>query len=428
MQRGLSINIKVGIVISMILMVGWIAVAGAENRRKILLVTNGPLPIEDIVEALVYASGCQLVHTLSLINGFAIELPQLDSQEALAKLLQKFAMLGLVLDVYDDPVGMAGTITSVSTQDLSGTEGYGWGPERIGLPMVYKYWPEVQGTGVDIAILDSGVDRYHPELYPHVAGGVNALRDERWNKSYYDTYGHGTHMAGIIAAARNKLGTIGVAPGARLWAVRVLDSNGIGYASDVIKGLEWVDNKKIGLVNMSLGFIDANYPLEKATRLLSEHGVIMVAAAGNKSCPPGQTEGGGSEDEDPTCNASQLTEVKYPARYSWVIAVSAIDVDDHMPSYTLSGPAVDVVAPGGSAATGQILSTNRYGGYAWGSGTSQATAHVTGSVALALQRAPWLSFWQVRSLLRETAWDLGYAAEQQGAGLIDVESLMKALE
>jgi subtilisin family serine protease len=309
-------------------------------------------------------------------------------------------------------------------------ERYGWALERIGVPMVRQDMPELRGTGVHVAILDSGIDRFHPDLYPNIAGGFNALRDGRWNPSYYDTYGHGTQMAGIIAAPANHRGVMGVAPQARLWAVKVLDHNGFGYASDVINGLQWVYNNRIRLVNMSLGFIEPNYPLEQATRRLAyERGVIMVASAGNKSCPPGQEEGGGDDGEDaPTCNASQLTTVKYPAAYSWVIAVAAIDGDDRIPSYSLSGPAVDVVAPGGVSGGDQILSTNRGGSYALGSGTSHAAAHVTGSVALALQRAPWLSFWSTLGFLRETSWDLGYSATQQGAGLLDVEDLVKALE
>jgi subtilisin family serine protease len=155
-------------------------------------------------------------------------------------------------------------------------------------------------------------------------------------------------MAGIIAARADERGIVGVAPYASIKAVKVIDDNGVVYVSDVIEGLQWADNHGIRLINMSLGFIDASEPLEQATRTLYNRGAIMVASAGNKSCPPGQNEGGGSEGES-ECNASQLTAVKYPARYSWVIAVAAIDSNGRVPDYCLFGPEVDVrlpVAPG----------------------------------------------------------------------------------
>jgi subtilisin family serine protease len=256
---------------------------------------------------------------------------------------------------------------------------------------------------------------------------------------YTDDNGHGTHMAGIIAAAFNGLGVIGVAPQTTFLAVKVLDQDGVGYLSDVIAGLQWVydynyDHNNgtplIKLVNISLGFSTDNPLLEQAVQSLYDEGVIMVASAGNRCAQaPGQDEGGGDGcDGGPAlgCDPAQ-TAVRYPAAYPSVLAVVATDVDNHITAYSCSGTAVAVAAPGGSRATGiRTLSTDK-GGYGWGSGTSQAAAHVTGAVALALQKDPGLSFGQVKHYLETTAKDLGYPPTQQGAGLINVKKMLQAL-
>jgi len=183
------------------------------------------------------------------------------------------------------------------------------------------------------------------------------------------------------------------------------------------------------LVNLSLGFSTDSLPLQQAIQRLYNSGVIMVASAGNRcGADTRQDDGGGAFcGPAPTCT-SPLTTVKYPAAYPWVIAVAAIDIANAGTDYSISGAAVDVAAPGGAQASGQILSTNKGGGYGVGYGTSQAAAHVTGAVALALQKQWKQSFEQVRSLLQTTATVLpGFTQQQQGAGLIDAEKKLEAL-
>jgi subtilisin len=119
--------------------------------------------------------------------------------------------------------------------------------------------------------------------------------------------------------------------------------------------------------------------------------------------------------------------VNYPARYPWVIAVGATDLDNQVTNYSRSGVELDVVAPGGTGASGKILSTIPSGRYGLGSGTSQAAAHVTGAVAAVLQLEPWVSVEEVRHLLRMTATDLGYSPTLQGAGLIAVDKMINKL-
>jgi subtilisin family serine protease len=279
---------------------------------------------------------------------------------------------------------------------------------------------------VTVAILDTGIDPNHPELSGKVVTGYSAVPGE---SSYKDLHGHGTHMAGIIAADTNGKGIVGAAPEVKLAAVRVLDRNAKGRASDLIDGLQWAQKKGIRLVNMSVSFSDENVPLERAIKRLNTKGMIMVAAAGNcQDDDDGGDEGDGdgAEEGPSACDPAQ-TAVMYPAAYPEVIAVAATDVDNRIARYSHSGPELTIAAPGGSRASKRILSTARGGGYCLGSGTSQATAHVTGGLALALQRDRKLTFQEARDLLQATAKDLGYPEAQQGAGLIDVEKMLRSL-
>jgi subtilisin family serine protease len=221
--------------------------------------------------------------------------------------------------------------------------------------------------GIRIAVLDTGIDYLHPDLAARVVSCYNARAGEP-ETDCMDYNGHGTHVAGIIAASEIQPdGTPGQVPGlapvARLYAVRVLDNAGGGFVSDVINGLSWVYNHpEIHLVNMSLGFYKTSpYPLlQRLVAMLYEAGVIMVASAGNyrADCVAlvhqvAEGEGGDGEGGDTLvvldangqpCNRR----VKFPARYPETIAVAATDSDRNITDYSISGSEVDVVAPGGT--------------------------------------------------------------------------------
>jgi subtilisin len=206
--------------------------------------------------------------------------------------------------------------------------------------------------------------------------------------------------------------------------------------------MKWVYDSDIRLVNMSFGFPFSNpsdgTPLMRAVQSLYDAGVIMVASAGNRCAAAPTTEDGGGDDgclgggPAKTCNAP-LTAVTYPAAYQGlVLAVGATDRYDQITAYSLSGPELDVVAPGGAPESGapdhgQILSTNTGGGYGRGHGTSQAAAQVAGAVGLVLRYHPEFSFVQVSNLLKTTAVDLGSPSNKQGAGRIDVEQMINKL-
>jgi subtilisin family serine protease len=192
---------------------------------------------------------------------------------------------------------------------------------------------------INVAVLDTGIDLEHPDLQPFVAGGFSSL-----GGNYADLNGHGTHVAGTIAAANNDFGVVGVAPGVRLWSVRVLSGNGSGSSESVLSGLEWVIEKKreIGgrwIANLSLGD-EASSPAEhQAFRNAVNEGIIVIAASGNYS------------------TAEAVSPVAYPAAYPEVVAVGATDLSGVIATFSCQGPELDVTAPGVS-----ILSTVPRGG------------------------------------------------------------------
>jgi subtilisin family serine protease len=419
MIRNSAVRVVVGVLMSIVLIVGGAFAADADDSRKIVMFLDG-IPL-DVQKLLVTLTGSTVVHVLSLINALAIQLPLGEIDDVLELLLNNPAVLG----VFDDPIGSIVSSTLL-TEPHSG-ENFDWGLARIGVPEAQNI-EGVTGSGVTVGVLDTGIDSSHPDLSGRVVSGFNALPG---GGSYKDNHGHGTHMAGIIAAAANDKGIIGAAPKAKLSAVKVLDKDARGRVSDLINGLQWAQKKGLRVANMSLGFSEENVPLERAIERLHKKGMIMVVAAGNcNGDDGGGDEGGGGDEEEgttPACDSSQ-TAVKYPAAYAGVIAVAATDNNDQIAYYSLSGPEVIVAAPGGEKTGEGILSTTRGGSYAMGSGTSQATAHVSGAVALALQRNSKLTFEQMRDLIEATAEHLGYPTTQQGAGLINVQRMMESLQ
>jgi subtilisin family serine protease len=200
-------------------------------------------------------------------------------------------------------------------------------------------WVAGRGNGVNVAILDTGIDYNHPDLAPAYAGGYNAITKTNDPK---DDNGHGTHCAGIIAAADNNIGVVGVAPLARIWSVKVLDSQGNGKTSNVIDALNWVSQQKAQLggnwvISLSLGSCSASNLEQQAFESAISQGILVVAAAGN---------------HDPTapdvCSSTTNNSysVEYPAAYPGVIAVAAVDSTNTAADFSNTGSAVTLSAPG----------------------------------------------------------------------------------
>jgi len=274
-----------------------------------------------------------------------------------------------------------------------------WGIDRVFGDEVYSFptWSSSIGSGVTVAVLDTGIDKNHDDL--NVLDGTNTIDSTDW---WVDGYGHGTHVAGTIAALDNGLGVVGVAPDVALYAVKVLDNSGSGNVGTILAGIEWAvygpdgvdgteDDSKI--ISMSLGG-GYSASLEAACSSAFLSGSLLVASAGNSGNPPGRGDN-----------------VGYPAGYNSVIAVAATDQNDKRARFSSTGTAVELAAPGVD-----ILSTYP-GGYAIGSGTSMACPHVSGVAALVWAADPTLTNVEVRGILQTTAQDLGLSAEHQGYGL-----------
>jgi subtilisin len=258
---------------------------------------------------------------------------------------------------------------------------------------------------VDVAVLDTGITA---DSDLNVAGGISCLAGDT---SYADDNGHGTHVAGTIGALDNDSGVVGVAPGARLWAVKVLDADSSGWRSDVICGLDWVaaNSGTIDVVNMSLGgggsdsSCSGDDALHGAICRVVDGGVPVIVSAGNDGM-----------------DAANVV----PAAYDEVITVSALadsdglpggvgaattlGPDDSLASFSNFGADVDIAAPGVS-----ILSTVP-GGYARKSGTSMASPHVAGAAALYLQNHPGANPAEVKANLLSTRKDIALPNDHDG--------------
>ena len=265
-------------------------------------------------------------------------------------------------------------------------------------------WGISTGDGVKIGVIDTGIDLNHPDLAANVVGGKSFVSR---SKGYKDDNGHGTHVAGTIAALNNNIGVVGVAPEAWLYGVKVLDRKGSGWMSDVIAGIDWSAANGMQVITMSLGG-GGSSSLQAAVDNAYNQGIVIVAAAGNNAGAVG-----------------------YPAAYESVIAVTATDSSNHLAYFSSRGPEAELAAPGVS-----IYSTYKGGVYSTLSGTSMATPHVTGTVALLLATSPGIYYdsnlngkWdpsEVRSKLQDSATDLGASGRDDyfGYGLVNA---LKAL-
>jgi len=280
--------------------------------------------------------------------------------------------------------------------EVSGsTQTIPWGITRIDAD---DAWSLSSGLGVKVAVIDTGIDTDHPDLKDNLAGCVNKISSR---KTCEDDNGHGTHVAGIIAAKDNNLGVVGVAPNAKIYAVKVLDRRGGGYLSDVIEGLDWAVANQMQVVNMSLGTSSNVTSFYEAVKRVKAAGIIQVAAAGNSG--PGTNT------------------VTYPAKYSEVIAVAATDSADNVPSWSSRGPEIDLAAPGVN-----INSTYLSGKYKLLSGTSMSAPHVTGVVALRLFLKPGESSAQIEAVLEAYQDPLPLDPTLVGAGLVNAYKVVTA--
>lgn len=240
---------------------------------------------------------------------------------------------------------------SLNTNELNTRQIIPWGVESANAPAL---WSDVTGKGVKVAVLDSGFDYSHPDFGDNIKEGYNAIEP---GNPINDDYGHGTSMCGVIAAANNGFGIVGVAPDAELYPIKVLDEYGEGEISDIVEGIDWCIENDIQIINMSFA-IEKDIPLLKsAVEKAINAGIIIIASAGS------------------TFN----NKVGYPASYEGVISLTAVDRKLKLGDYSPKGK-IDFSAPGID-----VVSTVGDGCYEICSGTSIAASYFTGLTALVLQ-------------------------------------------
>ncbi|WP_123536025.1 S8 family peptidase [Halosimplex salinum] len=290
-----------------------------------------------------------------------------------------------------------------------------WGIDRVDADLVHAEG-ETGGDGTDgdggadLAILDTGIDSDHPDLQANLGSGKafvdcgsvsncrygGSTNDNACNEPWDDDDNHGTHCAGIADADDNSEGVVGVSTDATLHAVKVLDGCGSGSLSDVAAGVEYVADQGWDVASLSLGASSGDQTLQDACQYAENNGVLLVAASGN----------------DGPCTDC----VGYPAAYDSVVAVGSTDSDDSLSSFSSTGPELELAAPGGD-----IYSTVA-GGYDTYSGTSMACPHVSGAGAQLMDNGYTNS--EARQRLRDSAEDVGLAANESGSGLLDVEAAL----
>ena len=344
----------------------------AEKIPVLIGFTQQPGPNE---EALVRKHGGDIKYTYRLVPAIAASLPA-GAIEGLGKNPKVTSI---------DPDGQVQAIDD----ELDNT----WGVKHIGAGIVHDN-PN-KGTGVKVAIVDSGIDYTHPDLDANFAGGHDFANDD---PDPMDDNGHGTHVAGTVAAEDNDSGVVGVAPEASLYALKVLSASGSGSWSDIIAALDWAVDNGIQVTNNSYGSgTNPGGTVQAAFDNSAAAGILHVAAAGNSGNPKGKGNN-----------------VGYPARFDSVIAVAATNENDNRASFSSTGEAVELAAPGVA-----INSTKLGGGYVEFNGTSMASPHVAGTAALVIAAG----IADVRAQLQNTADDLGDSGwdPQYGFGLVDAD-------
>lgn len=289
-------------------------------------------------------------------------------------------------------------------------------PEGVKMIEAPMLWDEgYRGEDVVVAIIDTGVQSDHPDLKDRIIGGINFTTD--WNDDatcFEDNNGHGTHVAGTIAAADNGAGVIGVAPKVKLLILKALDRNGSGsyaWITDAIKyATNWKgpNNEHVRVISMSLGGPEDEPEMKAAIKAAVDAQIAVVCAAGN--------EGDAKED---------TFEYDYPGAYNEVIEVAAADLTGKIADFSNNNKEVDVIAPGVN-----ILSTWLKGKYARLSGTSMATPHVAGAMALLIQKGEkefnrTLTEAEIYALLVKRTVELGYKRSSEGHGLVKLAYMEK---
>jgi subtilisin family serine protease len=303
----------------------------------------------------------------------------------------------------------AGPVVEVGIEEQSAPDAAATDPLRasqwaLDVVPVEPLWSCGSGAGVDIAVIDTGVDGAHPDLAGRLTSGVSTLDGATVpGAGATDSHGHGTHVAGIAAAgASDGIGIAGVAPSATVMPVKVLHVDGTGYSDDVARGIRWAVDNGADVLNLSLSSSSASVAMAEAIDYAVDSGAVVVVAAGN---------------------AGTSGSTRYPAADDNTIAVAAITSGGLVASFSSRGWWVDVAAPG------QSIVSSIPGGWGTKSGTSMASPYVAGIVAAIVSSRGPTTHQEVLAALTATAHDGGGPGfdTDYGHGVVDAVGAHNAI-
>lgn len=331
---------------------------------------------QDVADEMAQTHGLSIEHVYSTaIKGFSATIPQARLDKIKADARVQFVSENKTVEAFvqTTPTGVSRVNISTASANLN------------------------KGTGVGVAVIDTGIDLAHPDLKANIVANYSCIRGK---KTGDDDNGHGTHVAGTIAALNNSIGVVGVAPEAKLIAVKVLNAQGSGSWSSVICGIDWVSANaakyNIKVANMSLGGGGSsdnncgntnNDALHKAICNSTNKGVTYTVAAGNNTADASTFVPAAYDDTVITVSALADSDGKSGG----LGIATSYGADDTFASFSNYGSVIDLGAPGVA-----IYSTWKGGGYNTISGTSMATPHVTGAAALFIKSHPGSTWQQVR--------------------------------